>query len=153
MMRNIPISPTERLSFVLDFAWQIFFEKVTTGRIKINKESSMQLHYSVILHGLGELMCLQPKETFTTELESSYGKKNIDIACSYDEVKGAVELKCFRKKSNRATDIDMYDVLKDIDRLLSYDDFKVRKFICLTDNPYYAHSNHSGKASAVRAYP
>ncbi|MBI4680928.1 MAG: hypothetical protein HY753_06930 [Nitrospirae bacterium] len=148
-MINIPTSPTERLNFVLDLAWQIFFEKVTSGRIKINKESSMQLHYSAILQGLGELMCIKPKEIFTIELETSHGKKNIDIACAYNDVKGAVELKCFKKESNRARDIDMYDVLRDIDRLLSYDGFKVKKFICIADHSYYAHTNHSGKANSV----
>ncbi|MGB7532428.1 MAG: hypothetical protein WA977_05540 [Halobacteriota archaeon] len=149
MMHNIPKSNADRLSYVLDFAWEIFFERVAAGRIKINKESSMQLHYSAILHGLGELMCIQPNETFTIELESAYGRRNIDITCSYDDVKGAVELKCFRKRSNRATDTDMYDVLKDVERLLSYNDFQVRKFICLTDNSYYFKGTHSGHAGTV----
>lgn len=148
-MRNIPRSKADRLSYVLDFAWEIFFERVAAGRIKINKESSMQLHYSAIAHGLGELMCTQPKETFAIELESAHGRRNIDITCSYDDVRGAVELKCFRKRSNRAADVDMYDVLKDVERLLSYNDFQVRKFICLTDNPYYSTGRHSGHAGTV----
>ena len=149
MMRNIPKSKVDRLSYVLDFAWEIFFERVAAGRIKINKESSMQLHYSAVLHGLGELMCIQPKETFTIELESAHGRRNIDITCSYGDINAALELKCFRKSSNRAIDIDMYDVLKDVDRLLSYKDFQVRKFICLTDNPYYSTGTHSGHAGTV----
>ena len=125
-IRSIPESKADRIAYVLDFAWEIFFERVATERIKVNKESSMQLHYSAILYGLGELMCVSPKEAFTIELESSYKSKNIDITCSYDDVKDAVELKCFRKKSNRATDTDMYDVLKDVERLLSYNDFQVK---------------------------
>lgn len=149
MIDNIPQSQVDRLHTILDFAWEIFFERVAATRIKINKESSMQLHYSAILHGLGELMCIHPKETFTIELESAYGRRSIDIVCSYDDVKAAVELKCFRKRSNRAVDIDMYDVLKDVERLLSYNDFQVRKLICLTDNPYYSTGRHSGHAGTV----
>lgn len=43
----------------------------------------------------------------------------------------------------------MYDVLRDLERLLSYPEFAVRKFICLTDNPYYASGAHSGHAGSV----
>jgi len=149
MRCSIPRLKADRLSYVLDFAWEIFFEKVASGRIVINKESSMQLHYSAVVHQLGELMCIQPKEIFIIELESVYKKRNIDITCGYNDVKGAIELKCFRKRSNRAVDIDMYDALKDIERLLSYNDFQVRRFACLTDNAYYATGKHSGHAGSV----
>lgn len=142
-------SVQERLAFVLDFAWQIFFERVISGRITINKESSMQLHYSVILHSLGELLCTRPEEKYFIELESSYKKKNIDIACSLQDTKSAIELKCFRKSSNRAVDIDMYNVLSDIERLMSFDEFQVRKFICLSDNPFYMRGPHTGHAKSV----
>ncbi len=147
--QEIPKLKVERLGYVLDLAWAIFIEKIVTGRLKINKESSMQLHYSAILNGLGELMCIEPKEIFEIELESVHDKQNIDIICSYGDIKAAVELKCFRKASKRATDTDMYDVLKDIERLLSYEDFQVKRFICLTDNRYYSDSNHSGNAGVV----
>lgn len=149
MVCNVPESQVARLGFVLDFAWEIFFEKVAAGRVKINKESSMQLHYSAILHGIGELLCIQPREIFAIELESSYERKNIDITCFYDDVRAAVELKCFKKGSNRAVDTDMYDVLRDVERLLSYSDFQVRRFICLADNPYYSDGTHLGHAGTV----
>jgi hypothetical protein len=50
--------------------------------------------------------------------------------------------------SNRVVDVDMYDVLLDLERLLSYHEFAVRKFICLTDNPYYVKGTHSGHAGS-----
>ncbi|MFC2071476.1 hypothetical protein ACFLUU_01995 [Chloroflexota bacterium] len=148
-MNDIPQSKQERLRYVLNLAWNIFFERVVAGRIKVNKESSMQLHYSSILQRLGELICIQPGEMFNIELESSHEKKNIDIVCSYGDVKAAIELKCFRKSSNRAVDTDMYDVLKDIERLFSYKDIKVKEFICLTDNGYYCNGSHTGHAGIV----
>ncbi|MEW9699337.1 hypothetical protein [Paenibacillus sp. SI8] len=86
---------------------------------------------------------------FTIELEHSYQSKNIDIVCYYNDIKAAVELKCFKKSSNRATDNDMYDVLKDIERLMNFDDFAIKRFVCLTDNPYYVHVQHSGQAENV----
>jgi hypothetical protein len=92
---DIPVSKTARLDFIIDLSWKIFFGKITSGRIKINKESSMQLHYSSILKTIGETLCILPGETFSLELESSHGGKNLDITCSFDNVKAAIELKCF----------------------------------------------------------
>lgn len=78
-----------------------------------------------------------------------FDRRNIDITCAYGQIRAAVELKCFRKASNRASDLDMYDSLYDIERLLSLEDFEVKKFICLTDNPYYVQADHTGHASSV----
>jgi hypothetical protein len=141
---NIPTSKIDRLNFIIDLSWMVFFEKVTSGRIKINKESSMQLHYSAILNTVGELLCILPGETFSLELESSYGRKNLDITCRFDNVSAAIELKCFRKSSNRAQDTDMYDVWVDITRLHQLDYFQVKRFICLTDHERYPNGKHGG---------
>lgn len=147
---EVPEDKADRLKFVLDLGWQIFFKRLVTGRVRINKEASMQLHYSTILHNLGELCCVETNEIFGIELESSYGgRSRIDITCSYGDVKAAVELKCFKKESNRASDLDMYDSLKDIQRLLEFEGFQVRRFICLSNNPYYVQDNHNGHASSV----
>jgi hypothetical protein len=146
---SIPIAPEERLNFLIKTSWDIFFERVINNRITINKENSMQLHFSVILHSLGELLCLFPGEQFNIELESDYKKKNIDITCSLNGIKAAIELKCFRVKSNRPIDLAMYDVLKDMQRLLEYEGFNIRKFYCLTDNKKYAYDKHKGHAASV----
>lgn len=52
-VNNIPMSKIDRLNFIIDLSWKIFFEKITSSRIKINKESSMQLHHSSILNTIG----------------------------------------------------------------------------------------------------
>jgi len=144
-----PQTQPQRLTRILDESWEILAQRIATGRVSINKEASLQLHYSSILLSYGELFCVEPRETFTIELESASGRKSIDIACALGDTRAAIELKCFRKASNRACDIDMYDVWSDLERLLSYPEFEVRKFICLTDNPYYAFGVHSGHAGSV----
>ena len=144
-----PQTQAQRLTRILDESWEILAQRIATGRVSINKEASLQLHYSSILLSYGELFCVEPREIFTIELESASGRKSIDIACALGDTRAAIELKCFRKASNRACDIDMYDVWYDLERLLSYQEFAVRKFICLTDNPYYVSGAHSGHAGSV----
>lgn len=146
---HVPDSKVDRLGLVLDFSWQILFERICSGRIEINKESSLQLHYSVVLHGVGESLCIHPDEDFRIELESAHGGKNIDITCSLGGISAAVELKCFRKRSNRAKDTDMYDVLLDLERLHSLPDLNLKRFFCLTDNEYYPNGPHNGLAGSV----
>jgi hypothetical protein len=130
-------------------SWDVLSQRIATGRVVINKEASLQLQYSSILLTYGELFCIDPQETFTIELESANARRSIDITCALGDAKAAVELKCFKKQQNRATDTDMYDVLADLERLLSYEDFAVRRFICLTDNPYYATGGHRGLSRSV----
>jgi len=144
-----PQTQPQRLTRILDESWDILNQRIATGRVNINKEASLQLHYSSVLLSYGELFCVEPKETFTIELESASGRKSIDITCTLGDTRAAIELKCFRKTSNRACDIDMYDVWRDLERLMSYQEFAVRKFICLTDNPYYVYGVHSGHAGSV----
>lgn len=144
-----PQTQPQRLTRILDESWEILMQRIATGRVAINKEASLQLHYSSVLLSYGELFCVEPRETFTIELESASGRKSIDITCALGETKAAIELKCFRKASNRACDTDMYDVWCDLERLLSYQEFAVRKFFCLTDNPYYVSGTHSGHAGSV----
>jgi hypothetical protein len=138
-----------RLAGVLDRAWDICVRRIAAGRITINKEASLQLHLGSILKDLGEAACIHPSETFFIELETKHGKKNIDIYCTLGDVHAALELKCFRKSSNRAMDMDMYDCLKDIQRLESLPHAELRRFICLTDNPYYPNASHGGHAGTV----
>ena len=133
----------------MDTSWDILSQRIAAGRVKINKEASLQLHYASVLLSSGESLCTGPDETFSIELESAHGRQSIDITCSIGELAGAIELKCFRKQSNRPVDTDMYDVLLDIQRLLSYHRFAVRKFICLTDNRYYVSGTHQGHAGSV----
>jgi hypothetical protein len=125
-MYSIPTNKEERLRLLLNTSFELFLKQLVTGKITINKESSMQLHYSNLVHRLGDIICIEPSEIFSIELESDYDKKNIDITCGFDNIRAAIELKCFRIKSNRPLDTDMYDVLKDIERLYSYEGFKIK---------------------------
>ena len=126
-----------RLNQVLDTAWDILFEQIVSGKLLINKESSLQLHLSKLIFELGNIYCILPDEYFEIKMEANYEKKSIDIVCSLGEMKAALELKCFMKASNRAKELDCYDALIDIERLQNFSGFQIRKFICLTDNKYY----------------
>lgn len=139
----------ERIRWALSSAWETCIHRIAAGRIRINKESSLQLHYAYILAQFGELACIEKAESFEMELETHHAGKSIDIWCSLNDVEAAIELKCFRTRSNRATDIDMYDVLNDISRLESYTHVSQRRFICLTDNEYYSKASHAGHAGSV----
>jgi len=148
-----PIKPQtsiQRLERILAESWELLSQRIASKRVKINKEASLQLQYASILASLGGLYCVEPNEVFSIELESANAGRNIDITCSLGDANAAIELKCFKKESRRGLEADMYDVLVDIDRLLSYKkDYKVCKFICLTDNPYYATVEHGGHAGSV----
>ena len=149
-MQTIVIpSNKERLAKAIDSSWEICSQRIASKKIKINKESSLQLHLGSILKEFGELACVYPGEEFLIELETDHEKQNIDVYCTLGDIHAAIELKCFRRSSNRAKDIDMYDVLKDISRLESYQHAAIRRFICLTDNGYYPGGAHTGHAGSV----
>ena len=149
-MKNIAIESIDnRMRWILSTAWDVCIHRIVNGRITINKESSLQLHYAYVLAQVGELACIDKDESFKIELEGHHDGKNIDIWCSLGRCDAAIELKCFRKASNRAKDTDMYDVLKDIARLESYSHVAIRKFICLTDDEFYTKLSHRGHAGSV----
>jgi hypothetical protein len=143
------LEPKQRLSYIIDQAWLIIFNRIVYGKLIINKEASLQLQLARILQDLGNVYCILPSEIFKLELETSYNDKNIDITCQLGNIKAAIELKCFMKASNRAKDIDMYDALIDIERLESFTEFNLKKFFCLTDNKYYPEYTQKGMASSV----
>jgi len=145
----ISTDPIIRLNHVIDTSWMILFERIVSGKLSINKESSLQLHLSKLIFEMGNCYCLLPEETFEIQMEINYGKKSIDIVCHLGSTSAAIELKCFIKSSNRATDIDCYDALKDIERLYEFDGFEIKKFICLTDNLYYPETNQKGHGKSV----
>lgn len=145
----IPLDENTRLNEIIDLAWELLFENIISGKLLINKESSLQLHLSKLIFDLGNLYCILPNEIFKIEMETKYGNKSIDIVCGFGQAKAAIELKCFMKASNRAKDLDCYDALIDIERLQYFEGFQVRKFICLTDNKYYPQTLQTGKGKSV----
>jgi hypothetical protein len=144
-MEQLTKDKKQRLSEIIKFSWNILIEYVSNKKVKLNKESSLQLHYSAILKQIGELFCVKPNENFWIELESNYGGKNIDIFCGIDNTKAAIEMKCFKKYSSSggksaAHDIKMYDVFVDISRISDYEDGKyvdLGFFLCYTDDSYF----------------
>ena len=149
-MNDIELDSLEnRMRWLLSTGWEICLRRIVSERISINKEASLQLHYAYVLAQMGEIACIEQGESFKIELETAHAGKNIDIWCALGNCEAAIEMKCFRKASNRAIDTDMYDVLKDISRLESYSHVKFRRFICLTDNRYYANAAHKGHAGSV----
>jgi hypothetical protein len=145
----ISTNQNARLNQVIETAWEILFERIVSGQLLINKESSLQLHLSKLIFELGNIYCILPNEHFEIQMETTYQKKSIDIVCSLGSTKAAIELKCFRKASNRAKEIDCYDALKDVERLQNYEGFDIRKFICLTDNKYYPERAQTGHGKTV----
>lgn len=138
-----------RLNQIIDLAWNLLFENIISGKIFINKESSLQLHLSKLIFDLGNLYCILPNETFKIEMETNYENKSIDIVCGFGQTRAAIELKCFMKASNRAKDLDCYDALIDIERLQHFNGFQIKKFICLTDNKYYPQTLQTGHGKTV----
>lgn len=144
-MNILSTDQKERLSEIINLSWNILIEYVDNGKVKINKESSLQLHYAAILKQIGETFCIKPEEIFTVELETHYKGKNIDIFCSLGQAKAALEIKCFKEFSSTggksaAQDIKMYDVFEDICRLSGYVDEKFVDFgifLCYTDHKYF----------------
>ncbi|TNE81408.1 MAG: hypothetical protein EP332_04620 [Bacteroidetes bacterium] len=145
----LPIDPIIRLEEVINKSWQILFSQITSKRLSINKESSLQLHLSKIILDLGILYCVLPGEQFEIELVANRGNMRIDLICKLGTASAAIELKCFRKASNRAKDLDSYDALKDVQRLQHLEEFDLKKFICLTDNDYYPYTEQTGLGKNV----
>lgn len=142
----IPEEKEVRLRYAITLAWELFFARVVSSRLPVNKEASMQLHFSSILHSVGELLCTGPGEIFGVELETTQAIGDVDITCFINDIRAAVELKCFRKHSKRGHDLDMYDFWKDIKRLGDLQGFHIKMFICLTDDRYYPFGQHNSQA-------
>ena len=128
----------ERLRKSISFAWQVFRGKTGANLLLINKEASMQLHYSYILQQVIPLICFHEDESVKIELET--GVKINDRSREIDLVlegvntcdkhhKIAVEMKCYRTfassgKPRGATDIFMKDVYGDLNLLEEYCEYE-----------------------------
>ena len=121
----------ERIGKSISFTWQVFMEQAIAGLLPINKEASMQLHYSNILLQVVPFVCFRKSESVHIELEKSVvvdGKiREIDLIAegkidSESFHRTAVEMKCYRKCASSgelraATDIFMKDVYADLNLL------------------------------------
>ena len=127
----------ERLRKSISFAWQVFREKTGANLLPINKEASMQLHYSYILQQVIPLICFHKDESVKIELETGVKindrSREIDLvlkgADSHGCHKIAVEMKCYRTvtssgRQRGATDIFMKDVYGDLNLLEEYCEYE-----------------------------
>ncbi len=124
----------ERLRKSISFAWQIFREKTGAKLLPINKEASMQLHYSYVLQQVIPLICFHEDESVKIELETGVRVNDnyrvIDLVLKGKNSHGlyhnvAVEMKCYRQKTSSggqrgASDIFMKDVYGDLHLLEEY---------------------------------
>jgi hypothetical protein len=139
----------KRLKTILDSSWDILFQRIATGRVKLNEAASLPRHYAAILRTYGRLLCMATGETFTIAVEPAGATPGIDITCALGEIRAAVALDCFRKQTRRAPAAGMLKMLQHIDRLLSQPDFSLRKFVCLTDDPSYANASCPGSKGSL----
>jgi hypothetical protein len=162
----------KRMLSSVELAWEAFQSKVSSGLIDVNKEASMQLHFSSILSGIVNLLTLDDEEKFSIELETSFrnikGKnREVDILYKWkkdDEVfRIAIELKCYREWSDKengkrrgATDIFKKDVFEDIELVEEYCRAEYADLgLCLVMTDYKGlvePSESSRKSKAWKAY-
>ncbi len=122
-----PKSISDRVTWAIQFAWTITVDKIVNSEIKINKEASLQMHFSTILKTVLDLIKFSPTDRIEIELETTVkvGKKPyiIDIFISYTDgviaEKHSIELKCYKTISysggkRGAGDIFMYSVYLDL---------------------------------------
>lgn len=118
---------SDRVTWAIDFAWSIAVDKIVNEEIKVNKEASLQLHYSSILKTVLDLIKFSPKDRIEIELETTkkVGSKPyiIDILLSYTDgkisEKHSIELKCYKTITSSggkrgASDLFMHGVYLDI---------------------------------------
>ena len=124
---TIPENISDRVNWAIEFAWNITICKIVSGEIKVNKEASLQMHYSTILKTVLDLIKFSPKDRVEIELETTVnieGKSYIiDILLTYTDgivsEKHSIELKCYKEFASSggkrgANDIFMKDVYLDI---------------------------------------
>jgi len=147
----------ERISQIVEIAYERLCGKVTGKRIKVANEASLQLQFASILKTLGELYEETPDQRFNIELEknvtlsgsafakSGTAKAKIDIWLSLEDKDTgggerhacAIELKYF-KEENRREPNNRYDVFKDLHNLEQYGGIADTGYLLVaTDHQHY----------------
>jgi len=122
-----PKQISDRVTWAIDFAWYITIDKIVNGDIKVNKEASLQLHYSTVLKTVLDLIKYSPKDRIEIELETTVVVAEkpyiIDILLSYTDgnisEKHSIELKFYKTfassgRKRGANDIFMRSVYEDL---------------------------------------
>ena len=143
-----------RIVQVFDLAYGCLRAKINNGRILVDNEASLQLHFAAILKSVGELHEFAPNERFTIELEKAVSlqaesiksrsrRAKIDIVIGYTNastqkpVSCAIELKFFKRENHREPN-NRYDVFADIHNLENYGQHAQQCFLVVaTDHMHY----------------
>jgi len=152
----------DRLHTLFDISYGCLRRKINGGRIKVENEASLQLHFAAILKVMGELLEAESDEYFSIELEkpvllregtfgkSGSSKAKIDIFVSYNNTRTghkqscAIELKYFKYENHREPN-NRYDVFRDIHNLENYGDFADLGYLVVATNHnhYVSQSEYS----------
>ncbi len=157
----------KRLRKSISFAWQIFREKTGAKLLPINKEASMQLHYTYILQQVIPLICFHEDENVKFELETGVRVNDnyrvIDLVLKGKNSHGlyhnvAVEMKCYRQKTSsggqrEASDIFMKDVYGDLHLLEEYCNYgEFDRGVSLVMNDFIRHVHPKQKSGKCWDY-
>lgn len=163
---NIPImnhfvlemSLEEKLKHIIDTSYNFLLGQVGNGRIVIQNEASMQLHFAYILKSIGELMQFSYTDVFSIKLETPYvsgstlnksgsKKAKIDIALTLSNnetlASCAIELKHFQKDNHREPNnrYDAYNDLQNLEDYVSSTLYSFGVFLLATDHLHYVNQN------------
>jgi len=124
---TIPENINDRVNWAIGFAWNITICKIANGEIKINKEASLQMHYSSILKTVLDIIKFASADRIDIELETEViierKRYLIDILLTYKNgivsTKHSIELKCYKTfassgRRRGGSDIFMREVYRDI---------------------------------------
>jgi hypothetical protein len=156
----------DRLVRVFDLAYECLRRKINGGRIRVENEASLQLHFAAILKSVGELLEVERDEFFAIELEkpvalpdlvfgkSGSPKAKIDIYFSYTNTTTgavrscAVEMKFFKKQNQREPN-NRHDVFADIHNLENYGHVANQCFMVVgTDHNHYVNQSKYSAATS-----
>ena len=149
----------ERIEQIVAVAYERLRAKITSQRVVVANEASLQLQFASILKTLGELYEESPNERFNIELEKNVlftdgkfsknvtDKAKIDIWFSLEDTNEdtkneeshacAVELKYFKRANHREPN-NRYDTFKDLQNLERYGEFvDVGYLLVATDHLHY----------------
>ena len=139
------------LDSVVQLAYRSLIQKIAGGKIKIDNEASLQLHFGALLQHVGQLYEHTPADLFSTELEKTFKLKTpttksktarIDILLILGDTQRfsicAIELKYFKKRNHREPQ-NRYDVFADIENLEAYREHGIdlTYLVIATDHQHY----------------
>lgn len=144
----------EKLKHIINTSYDLLLGQIGNGRIVIQNEASLQLHFAYNLKTIGELMQFSRDDVFSIKLETPYAstgtlnksgskKAKIDITLSFsnsaETVACAIELKYFLKDNHREPN-NRYDTYNDIHNLENYvhsTQYNFGAFLFATDHLHY----------------